>query len=245
MRRASRLAVRPRVFRTIILLVVINATAGIIVIAGSGGQVGSTERHVLETTGLLSLAALLLLPCVLAYEAGRLKPFVLIPWSGAACLFIGFGLAVCLVWADPTGDTLNRIAATFGVAGGGLAHVSLLALVGMRRAYAWLQILASTLTLMLTALLVSAFWTNLDEGGFEDWKVRLFAVLAILAAATSLLVPVVDRLARSQVEDAVTPSRASYCPNCAAVLTPERNAVRRMRRPVPNRVRRAGPGVKR
>ena len=56
------------------------------------------------------------------------------------------------------------------------------------------------------------------DDGIDDWKVRLFIVVAILAAATSLLVPVVERLMRSRPEGTPFPDRPSYCPNCGAVL---------------------------
>ena len=61
-------------------------------------------------------------------------------------------------------------------------------------------------------------WTDIDEGGIDDWKWRAFIVTAILTAATSLLVPVVDRMLRSHPEYLGTPQRPSYCPNCGAVL---------------------------
>src|SRR5690606_1412424 len=75
----SGINVRALVFRAVALLVVVNATAGIIVIVSGSGQVGSTEAHVLETTGLLSLAVLLLLPCVLAHETKRFRTLTFLP----------------------------------------------------------------------------------------------------------------------------------------------------------------------
>ncbi len=212
-------AVRPLVFRTIILLVVVNAAAGIaVIVAGSGTQIGTTESNVLETTGLLSLATLLFLPCVLAHEAGRPKPFTLLPSFAVSCLLIGFSMGVYLVWNDLNGDTPERIAWSFGIASAGMAHVCLLSLVRMRRRWLWLQLLAVLFTAAITAMIVSAFWTDIDEDGFEDWKWRVFIVVAILTASTSLLVPIVDRMLRSRPENPGTPRRPSYCPNCAAVL---------------------------
>jgi hypothetical protein len=199
------------------MLVVVNATAGIIVIVAGSGQVGSTEAHVLETTGLLSLAALLMLPCALAYEAARPTAFPLLPAIAAGCLFAGFGLAVYLVWTDPNGDTAAKVAGTFGVAGGGLAHVCLLSLARMR-AHAWLQLLAASLTFAVAAMIISAVWTVPVEGGWDDWKVRAFAVVAILAAATSLLVPLVDRLAQAGDRQIVAQQRLRFCPACGAAL---------------------------
>ena len=212
-----RLAIRPLVFRTIILLVVVNATAGIaVIVAGSGSQVGGSEGKVLLTTGLLSLAALLFLPCVLAHEAGRPKPFTLLPSFAVSSLLIGFGLAVYLVWVDPSGDTPDKIAWSFGLAGGGLSHVCLLSLVRMRRSFVWLQFLAVVFTGAVTAMIISGFWTDFADEGISDWKWRVFIVTAILAAATSLVLPLVDRLLRSRPES--DRPRPSYCPNCAAVL---------------------------
>jgi hypothetical protein len=210
-----RLAFRPLVFRIIVLLVVINAAAGIIVIVAGSGKVGSTEAHVLETTGLLSLAALLLLPCALSYEAGRPGALPALPWLAASSIVAGFGLAVYLVWADPVDDTPRKVAASLCVSGAGLAHVCLLSLARMGRGHAWLQLLASGLTLLLAAILIGAFWTDLDDGGFEDWKVRSFAVVAILAAASSLLVPVVGRMASG---GPAARRRPRYCPNCGSAL---------------------------
>jgi hypothetical protein len=214
-----RFAVRPLVFRTIILLVVVNAAAGIAVIVGGSGQLGDTESNVLETTALLSLATLLCLPCVLAHEAGRPKPFTLLPSLAVSCLLIGTALGVYLAWDEAfSGDTDTRIAWSFGIAGVGLAHVCLLSLVRMQRRVVWLQLLAALLTAALAAMVISSIWTDIDEGGIEDWKWRAFIVAAILTAATSLLVPVTEHMLRSRVEPLGTPQRATYCPNCGAVL---------------------------
>jgi hypothetical protein len=214
----SRIEVRPLLLRTIALLVLVNATAGIIVIVAGSGQVGSTEAHVLETTAFLSLAALLLLPCVLAFDAGRPEAFPYLPQVAAACLVVGFALAVYLVWDDPRGDTLTKVSASFAVAGGGMAHVCLLSLLRLRRHHVWLQVFASRLTLVLATLLINAFWTIPVEGGLEDWKVRLFVVVAILTAATSLLAALVERLSGSRSEPQEAAKRAAYCPNCGAAL---------------------------
>lgn len=214
-----RLPVRPLVFRTIVLLIVANATAGItVIVAGSGSQIGDTEGKVLLTTGLLSLAALLFLPCVLAHEAGRPKPITLLPSFAVSCLLIGFSLGIYLVWSDLTDDLPNKIAWSFGLVAAGSSHVCLLSLVRMRRSLLWLQLLSVLFTAALTAMIVSAFWTDFADEGIDDWKWRLFIVVAILTAATSLLVPVVDRMLRSRPDNAGTPRRPSYCPNCAAVL---------------------------
>ena len=213
-----RLPLRPFVFRTIIFLVIVNAAAGIAVITAGSGQVGSTERHILETTALLSLGTLLALPCILAHEAGRPKPFTLLPSFAVSCLLIAVSLGVYQIWEDPIGDLVDQLAWSFGIAGAGLAHVCLISLVRMRRRWLWLQLLAVLFTAALAAMLVSAFWTEFDDGGFDDWKVRLFTIVAILAAATSLLVPLVDRMFRSRPESAGTPRRPAYCPNCGAVL---------------------------
>ena len=88
----------------------------------------------------------------------------------------------------------------------------------MRRSLLWLQIPAVLSTAALTALIVGAFWTEFADADIDDWKWRLFIVVAILTAATSLLVPVVERMLRSRPEGAGIPRRPSYCPNCAAVL---------------------------
>ena len=86
------------------------------IVSGSGSQVGDTEGKVLMTTGLLSLAALLFLPCVLAHEASRPKPLTLLPSFAVSCLLIGFSLGVYLVWADPAGGTLDKVPWSFGIA---------------------------------------------------------------------------------------------------------------------------------
>ena len=214
-----RLAIRPLVFRTIILLVIVNATAGItVIVAGGGSQIGDTESNILLTTGMLSLAALLLLPCVLAHEAGRPRPFTLLPSFAVSCLLIGFSLGIYLLWTDPSGDTPEKIAWSFGIAGGGGSFVCLISLVRMRRGFVWPQLLAIVFSAVLTAMIVSAFWSDFADDSIDDWKTRVFIVAAILTAATSLLVPVVNLMLRSRPQGSGTPHRASFCPNCAAVL---------------------------
>jgi hypothetical protein len=145
-----RLAIRPLVFRTIILLVVVNAAAGIaVIVAGGDSQIGDTESNILLTTGMLSLAALLLLPCVLAHEAGRPKPFTLLPSFAVSCLLIGFSLGIYLLWTDPSGNTPENIAWSFGIGGGGASFVCLISLVRMRRGFVWLQLLAIVFSTVL------------------------------------------------------------------------------------------------
>jgi hypothetical protein len=207
------LMIRPLVFRTIILLIGCNASAGIAaIVAGGSGQVGNTEAKVIYTTLLATGGAALVLPCFLAHEARRPRPLTVLPAFAVGTLLLGFGLCIAAVWTQHS-NTFDNSTVSLALVGAAMAHLCLISLAQLRTRLIVLQLFAVVTTSILAGLIVKAVWA----GNVSDLYWSALAVDAILAAATTILVPVADRLARFS-PPLETPKSASYCPHCGAVL---------------------------
>lgn len=208
--------IRPLVFRTIILFVVVNAAVGIaMVVAGGDDQLGDTDGNVLLTTLTVSGAGLLMLICFLAFEARRPVILPAFPAFVVATILIGLVLVVLHIWVDVDSEPVANGTATIAVVAVASSHICLLSMARIRLTFAWLPLLAVIFTVGLAASIVYIVWN--DDREALHW--RILAVLAILTAATSVLVPIVDRFLRGHPgRGSGTPRRPSYCPNCGAVL---------------------------
>jgi hypothetical protein len=200
---------RPLLLRAAVALVVVNAAAGIVVIAGGSGDFDETEGRVLLTTLCLSAAAFLLVPSFVALEGRRLNGLALVAGAG---VIVGWGAVTYGVWAkefEGEPDFWNT-AWSLVIAGMASAHVTLVSLARTAGRRTWLQGLAVALTAVFAAELIAAIW-----GDFEDENgARVIAITAILVVASSVLIPIVQHGARSPGR--VT--RVAYCPACGGRL---------------------------
>jgi hypothetical protein len=154
---------------------------------------GDVQGKVLATSACVTGASLLVLACLPAWERGLAR---LAPAVGAGATLAGLALIVVAIWEEPSQDGYWKSVGTFLLVGGWGTLVSLLALAELAPRYRWTFLAAAGLALLLTAIAVVAMWSAPSSGLFE----RLAAGVAVLTAAFVVVVPVLSRASRGELE---------------------------------------------
>ncbi len=203
--------------KILIFSIVISAILGILVIVL--GAFGDFELRVLLTSLCVSGSSVLIVPCALARERRRLT--VLAP-LGALASAIGFGMFIAAIWMDDIYDEdYWRTAFSLIIAAASIAHVSLLFVARLAARFRWVTSLGA-----LASLTLAGQWIFLIWGGDVEsiWFFRLFGVLVILIAATTLAVPILHLITRMS-EPAGRGFPIHFCPGCGAALAADFGAV--------------------
>lgn len=201
-------AARRWLIRGLVVAVLVNAALGVAALVA--GAFGDTQQRVLLTSLAVSGAGVLVLACTPALERRRLGP---LPAAGIAAATAGGVLAIVLAWLDEPPETLGRAFGTLVVAAVAIAYGSLVGLARLPRRHVWVVRVATALALVLAALVVTTIWGAADSTGMG----RVVGVVAVLLAACTVLVPVLQRASRLPGPVEGTP-RIAHCPTCGAAI---------------------------
>jgi hypothetical protein len=151
------------------------------------GSFGAFEIRVLVTTTVIAAASICSLCCSAHIAATRQR------WPGVTGIVLA-GIAAVLAiygaWIDPHGDTFWRTVAVFTVWAIAFAHALALLMVRLKARFNGLR-LATAVTIGANALV---FTTMIVTGYDDDAIFKLIAVLSILAALETLLVPMMAKI---------------------------------------------------
>jgi hypothetical protein len=135
-----------------------------------------------------------------------------------ALIALGAAVAVTLIWAEPSEDTVSKVAASWQIIMAGCIVAAFLTLARLARPHEW--VLGVTLGLLAVGagMLAGMPWL---EGDPNEFYVRGMGVVLVAFAAFAVTVPVlhwIDRGARAveAVSDAIR-----YCPHCGQQLAGE------------------------
>lgn len=170
--------------------VVINALLGITALVS--GEFGDIETKILVTSTSVSAASILSLAMFPAREREHLGQ---IPNMGIGLSVVGFVLLVFLVWTDWDSEVLGKIAGSILIFAVAASYVSLISLAVVRREFSRIVHGAYALTVVLSAMITSAIWS--EPGG--DVFGRVVGVISILLAAATVSIPVLHRISRDDV----------------------------------------------
>ncbi len=157
------------------------------------GRFGEFELKVLATTSVIAVASICSL-CCCAYSA---RSKTLLPGLGGI-LVAGLGATMLIsgVWSEVPSEGYWKTTAILSVLAIACAHTLALLSVRLRPAHLWIQS-ATTVTILVLAGVISGMIVGeVDDKGMF----KLVAVLAILAALETLVVPILGRLNKSQPE---------------------------------------------
>lgn len=174
--------------------VAVSAAVGIGVILF--GDFGNFEVRVLMTTLTVTAASILGLACGAYLETGRGRT---LPMFGIAVSIAAAIMTFFIIWDVMDESVLFvRSAVTAMLLAAASAHLSLLFLARLDRRFAWIRPTAFVCIGLLTAILLFLIWaepeTNTDTIG------RIIAVLAILAAAVTVITPIFHKLSTDEVD---------------------------------------------
>lgn len=169
--------------------VCLSALLGIVTILT--GNFSQFEIRILITTLTISAASLCGVACGAALESGR---GIVLPAAGGVLAVVAAGMTLLGIWGLVESTEFWKTTATAQIFAVALAHISLMSLARLAKEFRWSQWGGYVSVLGVAMLLSSLFW-----GDFEfEWTGRFSAVMAILTAAFSIMIPVFHRLSRSE-----------------------------------------------
>lgn len=161
-----------------------------------------TATRILLTAGTVAGASMVGMACGAAMSRYRT---VWVPALGTGLGLLAAVLIVIGMWAELASGDYWRATASVSIFAVASAHVALLSIARLVPAHGWVQIIAGGASLMFAGILVAIVYsTSVGSGTFQ-----LLAVIGIVAAAFTLIVPIVhflDRRALQRTEGEIRPA---------------------------------------
>ncbi|EAT16200.1 hypothetical protein HTZ97_04545 [Desulfuromonas acetoxidans] len=178
------------------LFLAISALFAIITVIS--GSFGAFEIRVLVTTTVIAGASICSL-CCSAYLVATQRRWPAV--SGIVLAMIAAVLGIYGAWGDVDVDTYWRSVGIFTVWAIGFAHALALLMVRLEPHFQWLRV-STVVTISANALV---FTTMIVTGYDDDAVFKLIAVLSILAALETLLIPIMAKISARRERTKTTP----------------------------------------
>ena len=177
---------RPSLWAFIGFLVV---TAIVAIVAVVSGDFGDFEAKVLITSLIISGASV----CVMAYAIfAERTGHVRVGQVGVVLTVVAAGLLLVGMWSERGEDAFWKATLTLLILAVGLAYALLLMLPELKGKQRWIHTTSSLSIATLAGMSIIGIWAEFSE----DWFIRLLAVVAILVALQTLVIPVLMWLRR-------------------------------------------------
>ncbi len=171
----------------LIVCVILGAGLGIVVILR--GVWGWFETRVILTTVTLAVASL----CGLASDLAKTpRGWNLLPKTGLALTVLATVLILAGMWAEWQDEFLWKFTASVAIFAVAFVHISLLTIAKLTGHFRWVQVVAWQTILGLAALLTYMLFAEVSS----ENAIRCVAVLAIIDAALTLVIPLLHRICR-------------------------------------------------
>ena len=201
-------------FRVLVGSIVISAALGIYALVN--GEFGDTEGRILLTALAVAAASVATLASGIALERGRMT---LIPSAAIAVSIAGFALFIVTIWRGFEPEVLIKAAASVVIVGVALTHWSVVSLARLPVRFRLIHAAAFPLSGLMAAFLIGAIWERLDGEG----TAQVGGVIAILTISTTIVLPVLQRLAAA---GRAGDHRIRFCPYCGKRLNNRHGTVR-------------------
>jgi hypothetical protein len=189
-----------------VLIVSVIVSAALASFSLIRGEFSDTDGKILLTALSVAAASVLTLANGMAIERERSR---LLAMPGIVVSIAGFALLIFTIWNDFDFDGAIKLSVSAIIASVMLTHWTMVSLVRIPANHRWLQVITYPLSGLLAAFLISAVWGRIEGGGIA----QLVGVVAIVAIAATILLPILQRL--SSPEDRTRGTRrVSYCPCC-------------------------------
>lgn len=177
---------RPSLWGFIGFLVV---TAIVAIVAVASGDFGDFEAKTLITSLIISGASV----CVMGYATfAERTGQVRVSQVGVGLTVVAAGLLLAGMWSERGEDEYWKATVTLLILAVGLAYALLLLLPELKGKQRWIHTTTSVSIGALAGMSIVAIWAEFSE----DWYIRLLAVVAILVALQTLVIPVLMWLRR-------------------------------------------------
>ncbi len=195
-----------------VLVVSVVISAALAIISLIRGEFGDTDGKILLTALAVAAASVLTLSNGIVLERGRSGVLAALPTLAILISIAGFVLLIVMVWTDFEYDAQGKTAASVVVIGVALTHWSMVSIARIPSRYRWLRNAAYPLSGLLAAFLVSALWERVDGPA----TAQTIGVIGVLTVATTIILPVLQRLSPSGSPGR---RRVSHCPYCGKSLS--------------------------
>jgi len=167
----------------------LGLTALIAILSVLSGSFGAFQFKVLATTFSISAASICSMACAAFMEKRKLIGLGLvgIGLAAASAIFVIVG-----VWTEIDSEAFWKTAVTLITVTVAFAHAFLLALPDLDKVYRWLPWLSAVTIGILTLQIVGAVWGEIENEVYY----RLLAVIGILLALETLLIPIMMKLSK-------------------------------------------------
>jgi hypothetical protein len=172
----------------------LGLTALIAMISVLTGTFGKVEVKILATTFTISAASICSMLCAAFIDKKKLVQLgllgILLSVSAAIMLIIG-------MWWEIRSDVGEKVTITLSVFAVAFAFAFLLVLPKLDDRQKWVQLVSSVSIGILALQMVIAVWL---EGYIKlnDWYYRLLAVVAIIVAMETLVIPILMKLRKAE-----------------------------------------------
>lgn len=174
--------------------VILGAALGIIIVLRD--EWGWFEERVILTTITIAVASL----CGLACDLSRTpRGTNLVPLGGLVLTCLATILILGAIWPEFDSDEYLKATGIVSIFAVATVHVSLLSIARLARRFAWVYVLTLQVIYGL-AILLSAM--IILEPRDEDPWFRAVAVISIVDAALTLLLPLLHRISKTDAESA-------------------------------------------
>ncbi|MDC0273889.1 MAG: hypothetical protein P8M30_08705 [Planctomycetaceae bacterium] len=179
---------------SLIASVCLSALFGIIVILS--GDFGEMKLKFLLTSLTISGASLGGLCCGAAFEARRVPHF-----ATAGVLLIGMTALMILfgMWTEFDWELYWKMVGTMSAFSGAFAHLSLLHMARLKSSYRYVTWAAYAVDFLMCGIISYMIWSDFNLFN-EELIFRLLGVDAILIGVVSILLPILHRLSRGELD---------------------------------------------
>lgn len=194
-----------------VMLCMLVVTAGVGIWAVFSDEIGDIQEKILVTTGTISGACILMLPCLAHTERRYLRHSA---WTGVVLILGTAVFTIVMVWTEPDIRPLGKTMASGWIASVAafLAFVTLLA--KPAKAWAWVQAVTVLLTATLAAMIIYSVWVQVDWG---EEILATNAILMTLGLISAWVLHIVQWLANRRPG----PGQV-MCPRCGKVCAEEK-----------------------
>jgi hypothetical protein len=175
------------------------------------GEFGELQARVLGTTLTVVGTSILGLACGAFLESPRSRTnyaLFFVPFGGIILAVLSAAITLWLIWGV-TGwgsEGIYKTLFVFIMFAFSLAQLSLLSLARLSKRFRWAIIAAYAAVLALASIV--SFLIIVEPHSDDGTVMRLIGVLAVVAAALTVMIPILHRLSRTEFVDVEMPSVA-------------------------------------